>query len=91
MPSILLRDIRDCNVFCLMETLTNPLQFAYWPNKSIHALSQVLHSSLSSCRKGGLLFINYSSPFNTIVPSRLDGKLIELGLNTPLCPWILDF
>jgi len=30
--------------------------------------------------------------FTTIlIPSRLAGKLIELGLNTPLCAWILDF
>jgi len=26
-----------------------------------------------------------------MVPTRLAGKLIELGLNTPLCAWILDF
>jgi len=38
-----------------------------------------------------LLFIDYSSAFDTIVPTRLAGKLIELGLNTPLCAWILDF
>ncbi|KAJ8353266.1 hypothetical protein SKAU_G00208330 [Synaphobranchus kaupii] len=56
----------------------------------------VLHTTLShlDSRKGGyvrLLFIDYSSAFNTIVPTRLAGKLIELGLNTPLCAWILDF
>jgi len=38
-----------------------------------------------------MLFIHFSSAFNTIVPSRLTGKLIELGLNTPLCTWIQDF
>jgi len=38
-----------------------------------------------------MLFIDFSSAFNTIVPSRLAGKLIELGLNTTLCAWILDF
>jgi len=27
----------------------------------------------------------------TIVPTRLAGKLIELGLNSHLCAWILDF
>lgn len=35
--------------------------------------------------------MDYSSTFNTIVPSRLDGKLWDLGLNTSLCDWILDF
>ena len=35
-------------------------------------------------------FITYSSPFNTIVPSKLFTKLRTLGLNTSLCNWILD-
>jgi len=34
---------------------------------------------------GRMLFIDFSSAFNTIVPARLAGKLIELGLNPPLC------
>jgi hypothetical protein len=38
-----------------------------------------------------MLFINYSSVFNTIVPSKLFTKLRTLGLNTSLCNWILDF
>jgi hypothetical protein len=38
-----------------------------------------------------MLFIDYSSVFNTIVPSKLITKLRTLGLNTPLCNWILDF
>ena len=38
-----------------------------------------------------MLFIDYSSEFNTIVPSKLINKLRTLGLNTSLCNWILDF
>ena len=38
-----------------------------------------------------MLFIDYSSAFNTIVPSKLITKLRTLGLNTSLCNWILDF
>ena len=38
-----------------------------------------------------MLFIDYSSAFNTIVPSMLITKLRTLGLNTSLCNWILDF
>uniref|UniRef100_A0A4W5KKS1 Reverse transcriptase domain-containing protein n=1 Tax=Hucho hucho TaxID=62062 RepID=A0A4W5KKS1_9TELE len=38
-----------------------------------------------------MLFIDYSSAFNTIVPSKLITKLRILGLNTSLCNWILDF
>jgi hypothetical protein len=38
-----------------------------------------------------MLCIDYSSKFNTIVPSKLITKLKSLGLNTSLCNWILDF
>ncbi len=38
-----------------------------------------------------LLFIDYSSAFNTIVPTKLAVKLSDLGLNTSLCDWIQDF
>jgi hypothetical protein len=39
-----------------------------------------------------MLSIDYSSAFNTIVPSKLITKLRNLGLlNTSICNWILDF
>ena len=38
-----------------------------------------------------MLFIDYSSTFNPIVPSKLTVKLRDLGLNTALCDWILSF
>jgi hypothetical protein len=38
-----------------------------------------------------MLFIDYSSAFNTIVPSKLINKLGTLGLNTSLRNWILNF
>jgi hypothetical protein len=38
-----------------------------------------------------MLFIDYSSAFNTIVPSKPTVKLRDLGLNTALCDWILSF
>jgi hypothetical protein len=38
-----------------------------------------------------MLFIDYSSVFNTIVPSKLITKLRILGLNTSLGNWILNF
>jgi hypothetical protein len=38
-----------------------------------------------------MLFIDYSSVFNTIVHSQLIIKLRILGLNTYLCNWTLDF
>ena len=38
-----------------------------------------------------MLYIDYNSAFNTIVPSKLINKLRTLALNTSLCNWILDF
>ncbi|KAI4878794.1 hypothetical protein NFI96_009235 [Prochilodus magdalenae] len=38
-----------------------------------------------------MLFIDFSSAFNTIIPQHLIGKLNLLGLNTSLSNWILDF
>ena len=38
-----------------------------------------------------MLFIDFSSAFNTIIPQQLTHKLSQLGLNTSLCNWLLDF
>ncbi|KAF7640715.1 hypothetical protein LDENG_00020570, partial [Lucifuga dentata] len=38
-----------------------------------------------------MLFIDYSSAFNTIIPSKLVSKLVDLGLQTFICSWIFDF
>ncbi len=75
----------------------DPLQFAYRPNRSTDdAISHVLHSSLTHIDSNNgnyvrLLFIDYSSAFNTIVPIKLASKLTDLGLNSSLCDWIQDF
>ena len=79
----------------LPDTL-DPLQFAYHPNRFTDgAISIALHTVLSHLDKRNtyvrMLFIDYSSAFNTIVPSKLITKLRNLGLNTSLCNWILDF
>ena len=59
------------------------------------AISIVLCTALSYLDKRNtyvrMLFVNYSSAFNTIVPSKLITKLWSLGLITSLCNWILDF
>ncbi len=86
------------NICSSIPATLDPLQqFAYRPNRSTDdAISQVLHSSLTHIdSKNGnyvrLLFIDYSSAFNTIVPTKLAVKLSDLGLNTSLCDWIQDF
>ncbi len=81
-------------IFSSIPVTFDPLQFAYRPNRSTDdAISQVLHSSLTHIdSKNGnyirLLFIDYSSAFNTIVPIKLAVKLTDLCLNSSLCEWI---
>ena len=58
----------------------DPLQFAYRPNRSTDDVTSIaLHTALSYPYKrntyGRMLFIDYSSAFNTIVPSKLITKL----------------
>ena len=57
--------------------------------------SIALHTALSHLHKRNtyvrMVFIDYSSAVNTIVPSKLITKLRNMGLNTSLCNCILDF
>ncbi|CDQ84534.1 unnamed protein product [Oncorhynchus mykiss] len=76
----------------LLDTL-DPLQFAYRPNRSTDdTISIALHTALSHLDKRNtyvrMLFIDYSSVFTTILPTKLITKLRTLGLNTSLCNWI---
>ncbi len=99
LPSIVMKVFERLvkNYICssIPDTL-DPLQFAYRPNRSTDdAISHILHSSLTHIdSKNGnhvrLLFIDYSSAFNSIVPSKLTSKLIDLGYNSSLCDWILN-
>jgi hypothetical protein len=66
------------------------------PNRSTDdTISIALHTAISHLDKWNtyviMLFIDYSSSFNTIVPTKLITKLRTLGLNISLCNWILDF
>ena len=73
----------------------NAYQFAHCQNRSGNdAISTALHSALSHLDNGKtyvrMLFNNFSSAFNTIIPSKLITKLSDLGINTSLCNCILD-
>ncbi len=79
----------------LLNTL-DLLQFAYRPNHSTDdAISSTLHLALTHLENKDsyvrMLFIDFSSAFNTIIPQQLVNKLNLLGLNYSLCNWILDF
>jgi gmma-aminobutyric acid receptor subunit gamma/cGMP-dependent protein kinase 2 len=76
------RLIKDHFTSTLPATL-DPLQFAYRPDKSTDdAIAITLHTTLSHLDKRNtylrMLFIDYSSAFNTIVPSKLINP-VQLG------------
>ncbi len=88
--------IRDYICSVLPACLTRSLQFAYFSNRSTDdAIAFTLHTALSHLEDKNsyvrMLFVDYSSAFNTIVPTTLVAKLQILGLNRSLCSWILDF
>ncbi|KAK1796262.1 hypothetical protein P4O66_009331 [Electrophorus voltai] len=80
-----------------MPASMDPLQFAYRHNRSTDdAIAHLLHTILTHLDKGRgnyvkMLFVDYSSAFNTIVPFLLTTKLEDLGLHTSLCDWISNF
>jgi hypothetical protein len=64
------------------ETL-DPVQFTYRPNRSTDNAISISHlDKRNTCVR--MLFVNYSSAYNTIVSSKLITKLRFLGLNTSL-------
>ena len=60
-----------------------------------NAITIALHTTLSHLDKWNtyvrMLFIDYNSAFNTILPFKLVIKLRAFCLNSSLCKWILDF
>jgi hypothetical protein len=89
------RLVKDHITSTLPYTL-DPLQFAKCPNKSTDdAIAITLHTALFHLNKRNtyvrMLFIDYSSAFNTIVPCKLAIKLETLGLDPAPCNWVLYF
>ena len=90
------RLVKNYITSCLPASL-DPLQFAYRPNRSTDdAIAYILHTIISHVdkQKGTyvrMLFVDYSSAFNTIIPSILITKLKDLGLAPGLCKWVLNF
>ena len=80
----------------ILPPALDPYQFAYRANRSTEdAISSALHSALTHLDTKNshvrMLFIDFSSAFNTIIPQQLIQKLDRLGVNTSLCNWLLDF
>ncbi|KAI4901817.1 hypothetical protein NFI96_010212 [Prochilodus magdalenae] len=79
-----------------LPSTLDPHQFAYRANRSTDdAVSLAIHTALNHLDSTNsyvrMLFIDFSSAFNTIIPSRLIHKLSTLGISSTLCSWIMDF
>ncbi len=76
--------------------LLEPLQFAYRENRSVDdAVNMGLPFILQQLDRPGtyvrILFVDFSSAFNTIIPSLLQPKLTQLSVPTSVCQWIISF
>ena len=88
---LVLSHLKSC-----LPTSLDPYQFAYRSNRSTEdAISTVLHLALTHLDSPKtyvrMLFIDFSSAFNTVIPSKLISKLSQLGISNSLCNWIMDF
>ncbi|KAK3549708.1 hypothetical protein QTP86_007159 [Hemibagrus guttatus] len=57
-------------------------------NMALHFILQHLDSPGSYAR---ILFMDFSSAFNTIIPALLRDKLFQLNVPDSMCSWIMDF
>ncbi|KAL0188490.1 hypothetical protein M9458_015589, partial [Cirrhinus mrigala] len=76
--------------------LLDPLQFAYRANRSVDGAVNVgLHFILQHLDIPGtyvrILFVDFSSALNTIIPTLLQTKLNQLSAPSSICQWITSF
>ncbi|KAL0194049.1 hypothetical protein M9458_012345, partial [Cirrhinus mrigala] len=76
--------------------LLDPLQFAYRANRSVDdAVNLGLHFILQHLDRPGtyvrILFVDFSSAFNTIIPTLLQTKLNQLSVPSSISQWITSF
>ncbi|KAI3360227.1 hypothetical protein L3Q82_014547 [Scortum barcoo] len=88
---LVMAHIKDC-----VDVTVDPHQYAYRKNRSTEdAISSVVHTALTHLENKDsyvrLLFVDFTSAFNTIIPQTLVQKLTTLGLSSTLCNWVLDF
>ncbi len=78
------------------EPLLDPLQFAYRSNRFVDvAVNMGLHFILQHLDRLGtyvrILFVDFSSAFNTIILDTIQNKLTPLSIPTSICQWINSF
>ena len=90
----------ECLVLSHLKSLTNPLldplQFAYRAIRSVdNVVNMALHYTLQHLDSPGtyarILFVDFSSAFNTNLLALLQDKLSQLCVPDSTCRWITDF
>ncbi|KAI3361638.1 hypothetical protein L3Q82_001998 [Scortum barcoo] len=85
---IILKHIKD-----IIPAGLNHYQFTYRSTED--AVFTALHTALTHLQLPNIyvrmLFVDFSSAFNTVIPDKLILKLHNLGLPSSLCHWIRDF
>ncbi|KAI2647223.1 putative RNA-directed DNA polymerase from transposon BS [Labeo rohita] len=99
LTSVVMKSFERLVLACLKDItgpLLDPLQFAYRANRSVDdAANMGLHYILQDLDKPGtyarILFVDFSSAFNTIIPDILQNKLSQISVPTSICQWITSF
>ncbi len=78
------------------EPFHDPYQFAYKPNRSTEdATLTLLHHAYTHLEQPDsfvrILFVDFSSAFNTIQPHLMAHKLLTFNVNPKLIMWVLSF
>lgn len=78
-----------------LQPTLDPHQYEYRSKRSTDdAICTALHTVLHHLEQPGTyawLFMDYSSAFNAILPSRLFSKMLNLGIQHNICLWLKDF
>ncbi len=94
--SIVMKCFEKCMVSMLKADVNNHLQFAYRKGRGMgDAINTLMHLALNHLEDSDayarLLFIDFSSAFNTIQPHVLMKKLNQLGVNPVIIQWYYSF
>lgn len=102
-PVVLTSNIMKCledilrNFLCnSVGNMRDPLQFAYCKNRSVQDASITLVNDISKHldkinTQVRILYVDFSSAFNTIQPHILLNKLMGMGVNSYILKWIFNF
>lgn len=84
------------NIYADVGMLLDKLWFAYQPHRGMDdAVLTLLHGTLSHLEQPkshvNLVFVDFSSAFNTVQPHLMGRKVLQLNANPHLILWVLSF